>query len=171
MIRKVITYPDKRLWETSEPVKNFDEKLHALLDDMYETMTAYEGIGLAAIQIAVPLQALLINLVDEEGVQDKAWLKEVINPTILERDGRIVYKEGCLSVPEFYEDIERSRYIKVRYQNRFGETIEEDLEDLYAIAVQHEMDHLKGHLFIEKLSYLKRKKFEKEFKKLQRSRI
>lgn len=171
MIRKVITYPDKRLWNISKPVEKFDEDLHTLLDDMYETMTAYEGIGLAAIQIAVPLQALLINLVDEDGIQDKALLKEIINPVILERDGHIVYKEGCLSVPEYYEDIERSSHIKVRYQNRFGEIIEEELEDLYAIAVQHEMDHLVGHLFIEKLSYLKRKKFEKEFKKRQRSRI
>ncbi|MCK9257241.1 MAG: peptide deformylase [Sulfurospirillaceae bacterium] len=171
MIRKVITYPDKILREVSKPVENFDKDLHELLDDMYETMIAYEGIGLAAIQVAVPLNALLINLVDEDGVQDKENLKEVINPKILEKDGKTVYKEGCLSVPEFYEDIERASHIKVRYQNRLGEYIEEELEGLLAIAMQHEMDHLKGTLFIEKLSYLKRKKFEKEFKKRKRNRI
>ena len=171
MIRKVITYPDKILREVSKPVENFDKDLHELLDDMYETMIAYEGIGLAAIQVAVPLNALLINLVDEDGVQDKENLKEVINPKILEKDGKTVYKEGCLSVPEFYEDNERASHIKVRYQNRHGEYIEEELEGLLAIAMQHEMDHLKGTLFIEKLSYLKRKKFEKEFKKRKRNRI
>ena len=171
MIRKVITYPDKILREVSKPVENFDKDLHELLDDMYETMIAYEGIGLAAIQVAVPLNALLINLVDEDGVQDKENLKEVINPKILEKDGKTVYKEGCLSVPEFYEDFERASHIKVRYQNRHGEYIEEELEGLLAIAMQHEMDHLKGTLFIEKLSYLKRKKFEKEFKKRKRNRI
>jgi len=171
VIRKVITYPDKRLWEVSKPVEKFDADLHDLLDDMYETMVAYEGIGLAAIQVAIPLQALIINLVDEEGEQQKSALKEVINPIILERDGTTVYKEGCLSVPEYYEEVERAKTIKVRYQNRFGESIEEDLEGLDAIAMQHEMDHLAGHLFIEKLPYFKRKKFDKEFKKRQRERM
>lgn len=171
MIRKVITYPDKRLWEVSKPVEKFDTHLHELLDDMYETMVAYEGIGLAAIQIAIPLQVLVINLVDDEGEQNKSELKEVINPVILEKDGTTVYKEGCLSVPEYYEEVERAKTIKVRYQNRFGETIEEDLDGLDAIAMQHEMDHLAGHLFIEKLPYFKRKKFDKEFKKRQRERM
>ena len=171
MIRKVITYPDKRLWEISKPVEDFDDALHTLLDDMYETMVAYEGSGLAAIQIAVPLQVLIINLVDDNGEQSKNELKEVINPVILKKDGTTVYKDGCLSVPEYYEEVERAKTIKVRYQNRLGETIEEDLDGLDAIAMQHEMDHLEGHLFIEKLPYFKRKKFDKEFKKRQRERM
>jgi peptide deformylase len=171
VIRKVITYPDKRLWEISKPVEKFDSNLHDLLDDMYETMVAYEGIGLAAIQIAIPLQALVINLVDDEGEQHKSDLKEVVNPVILEKSGKTVYKEGCLSVPEFYEEVERAEHIKVRYQNRFGETIEEELDGLDAIAMQHEMDHLAGHLFIEKLPFFKRKKFDKEFKKRHRDRM
>lgn len=172
MIRKIITYPDKRLYEVSRPVEKFDADLHDLLDDMYETMIAYEGIGLAAIQIAIPLQVLVINLVNEDdGEQHKEELKEVINPVILEKDGTTVYKEGCLSVPEYYEEVERAKTIKVRYKNRFGETIEEHLDGLDAIAMQHEMDHLAGHLFIEKLPYFKRKKFDKEFKKRQRERM
>lgn len=171
MIRKVITYPDKRLWQESKKVEKFDDDLHNLLDDMYETMVAYEGIGLAAIQIAVPLQVLIINLVDDEGVQHKEDLKEVINPVIIQKEGTTTYKEGCLSVPEFYEEVERAEKIKVKYQDRNGNEIEEDLEGLDAIAMQHEMDHLAGHLFIEKLPYFKRKKFEKEFKKRQRERM
>lgn len=170
MVLEIITYPDKRLWEVSKPVEVFDGSLHALLDNMYETMLARDGIGLAAIQVAVPLNVLIINLVNEEGFQDKAELKEVINPVILEKNGTTVYKEGCLSVPEFYEEVERAKAITVRYQNRFGEVIEEALEDLWAIAMQHEMDHLAGKLFIEKISYLKRKKFDKEFKKRQREK-
>ncbi|MBE0495500.1 MAG: peptide deformylase [Campylobacterales bacterium] len=171
MILEVITYPDKRLWEISRPVEVFDVSLHMLLDNMYETMLAKDGIGLAAIQVAVPLNVLIINLVNEEGFQDKAELKEVINPVILEKNGTTVYKEGCLSVPEFYEEVERAREITVRYQDRFGKVIEERLEDLWAIAMQHEMDHLAGKLFIEKISYLKRKKFDKEFKKRQREKV
>jgi len=170
VIRPVITYPDKRLWEVSAPVEHFDATLHTLLDDMYETMIAKDGIGLAAIQVAVPLRVLIINLVNEEGIQDKGELKEVINPHIVEKNGTTVYKEGCLSVPEFYEEVERAKQIKVRYQNRFGQTIEEELEGLWAIAMQHEMDHLAGKLFIERISYLKRKKFDKEFKKRQREK-
>jgi len=171
VIRKVITYPDKRLWEVSKPVENFDAQLHDLLDDMYETMVAYEGIGLAAIQIAIPLQVLVINLVDDEGKQPKSKLKEVVNPIILEKNGKTTYKEGCLSVPEYYDEVERAERIRVRYQNRFGETVEENLDGLDAIAMQHEIDHLLGRLFIEKLPYFKRKKFEKEFKKRQRKRM
>ena len=171
MIRKVITYPDKRLWEVSKPVENFDAQLHDLLDDMYETMVAYEGIGLAAIQIAIPLQVLVINLVDDEGKQPKSKLKEVVNPIILEKNGKTTYKEGCLSVPEYYDEVERAERIRVRYQNRFGETVEENLDGLDAIAMQHEIDHLLGRLFIEKLPYFKRKKFDKEFKKRQRERM
>jgi peptide deformylase len=170
VILDVITYPDKRLWEVSKPVEVFDKDLHALLDNMYETMIAKEGIGLAAIQVAVPLNVLIINLADEEGLQHKEELREVINPVILERDGSVVYQEGCLSVPEVYEDVERYKTITVRYHNRSGEVIEEALDGLIAIAMQHEMDHLSGRLFIEKLSYLKRKKFDKEFKKRQREK-
>lgn len=171
MVREVITYPDKRLWQVSKEVVCFDKELHTLLDDMYETMIAYSGIGLAAIQVAVPLNALVINLLDEEEeVQKKEDLIEVINPKILSKDGKTVHTEGCLSVPNFFEEVQRAKRIEVTYQDRYGKKIEKELEGLLAIAMQHEMDHLAGHLFIERLSYLKRKKFDKEYKKAKRSR-
>ena len=170
MIYEIVTYPDKRLWQKSKKIEVFDEELHNLLDDMYETMIAKEGIGLAAIQIGKPLNILVINLADEDGLQNKEDLVEVINPVILEKDGETIYKEGCLSVPEFYEDVTRAKEVKVEYQNRYGEKITKVLDGLMAIAMQHEMDHLEGHLFIEKLSYLKRKRFEKDFKRRQREK-
>ncbi len=165
MIRQIITYPDKRLFMRSNEVEKFDEELHRLLDDMYETMIAKNGIGLAAIQVAVPLRALIINLPDEEGKQHKEDLLELINPVIVESRGTQVYTEGCLSVPEYYDDVERAEWVKVEYQDRHGNKKTIETDGLLAVAIQHEMDHLDGHLFIEKLPYLKRKKFEKEWKK------
>jgi len=170
MIREIITYPDKRLKLRSEDIKVFDEKLHSLLDDMYETMTAKNGIGLAAIQIAIPLNVLLILLPDEKDEQNKENLIEAINPKILEKEGSIIYQEGCLSVPEYYDEVKRAKWIKVEYFDRYGNKITKECDGLLAVAFQHEMDHLKGHLFIEKLSYLKRKKFEKEWKKRKRAK-
>jgi peptide deformylase len=169
MIREILVYPNKLLRETSKEVTHFDVHLHTLLHDMYETMVAKEGIGLAAIQVGVPLNVLIINLVDEEGCQTTENLYEMINPIILEKDGLTIYQEGCLSVPGYYDEIERAAHIKVAYCDRDGNRCEEEFTDLMAIAVQHEMDHLKGRLFIEKLSYLKRKKFDKEWKKKQKA--
>ena len=165
MIREIITYPNKILKEKSKEVETFDEELHTLLDDMYETMMVKNGIGLAAIQIAEAKNVLIINLPNQEDEQDKSDLIEIINPTILERKGSTLYTEGCLSVPEFYEDVERAEWIRITYHDRLGKLIEKEYDGLMAIALQHEMDHLKGELFIEKLSFLKRKKFEKEWKK------
>ena len=165
MIREIITYPNKILKQKSKDVTDFDKELHTLLDDMYETMIAKNGIGLAAIQVAVPLNALIINLPDKDDKQKKDDLLEIINPTIIQKEGKTVYQEGCLSVPGFYEEVQRAEHIKVEYFNRYGEKQTLDCHKLLAIAIQHEMDHLKGELFIEKLSYLKRKKFEKEWKK------
>jgi peptide deformylase len=165
MIRKIITYPNKILKEKSKDVEVFDQELHTLLDDMYETMMDKNGIGLAAIQIAEAKNVLIINLPNQNDEQVKEDLVEIINPKILERRGSTLYTEGCLSVPEYYEDVERAEWIKVSYQTRDGSFIETEYDGLMAIALQHEMDHLKGELFIEKLSFLKRKKFEKEWKK------
>jgi len=169
MIREILVYPNKFLRETSKDVVHFDAHLHALLQDMYDTMVTKEGIGLASIQIGVPLNVIIINLVDEEGEQSSENLYEIINPVILEKDGLTIYQEGCLSVPGYYDEIERAAHIKVVYFDRDGNRCEEEFTDLMAIAIQHEMDHLKGRLFIEKLSYLKRKKFEKEWKKKQKA--
>ena len=132
---------------------------------MYETMIAQNGVGLAAIQVAVPLNVLVINLPNEEDVQDKNDLIEAINPVITHKDGTQVFTEGCLSVPGFSEDVTRAEHIIVEYFNRFGEKQTMESEGFLAVAWQHEMEHLSGHLFIENLSIIKRKKFEKEWKK------
>ena len=165
MIREVLIYPDKRLKQDSSDVDNFDENLLTLLDDMYETMKSRDGVGLAAIQVGVAKNILIINPVRDDGEQLKEDLIEMINPTILSKEGEVVYQEGCLSVPGFYEDIKRFQKIEVEFFNRLGTKERVVLEDFIAVAFQHEYDHLRGHLFIEKLSIIKRKKFEKEWKK------
>ncbi|MGB1226556.1 MAG: peptide deformylase [Poseidonibacter sp.] len=165
MIREVITYPNKLLRLKSEDVVKFDTELHTLLDDMYETMIDHAGVGLAAIQVAIPLNILIICLPNEEDIQDKADLIEAINPVITHKDGEQVFTEGCLSVPGFTEDVTRAEHIVVEYYNRNGEKQRMETDGFLAVAWQHEMEHLSGHLFIENLSFLKRKKFEKEWKK------
>ena len=165
MIREVITYPNKLLRLKSKDVEQFDNKLHTLLDDMYETMMAQSGVGLAAIQVAIPLNVLIINLPNEDDIQDKNDLIEAINPVITHKDGTQIFTEGCLSVPGFSEDVTRAQHIIVEYFDRNGEKQTMECEDFLAVAWQHEMEHLAGHLFIENLSILKRKKFEKEWKK------
>ncbi len=165
MIREVITYPNKLLRLKSKDVEQFDSKLHTLLDDMYETMMAETGVGLAAIQVAIPLNVLIINLPNEEDIQDKNDLIEAINPIITHKDGTQVFTEGCLSVPGFSEDVTRAKHIIVEYFDRNGQKQIMECEDFLAVAWQHEMEHLAGHLFIENLSIIKRKKFEKEWKK------
>ena len=174
MIREIITYPNKILKQKSQDVEVFDEKIHTLLDDMYDTMRAKNGVGLAAIQIGVDQRALIINIPLEgipegEDEQPKENTLEMINPVILEKDGTEKFQEGCLSVPGIYEDVTRAKHVKIEYYDRNGEKqlIEDD--GFLAIAMQHEMDHLDGKLFIEKLSIIKRKKFEKEWKRRQKT--
>ncbi len=167
----ILIYPDKRLKEISKTVINFDVALHSFLDNMYDSMMSSNGIGLAAIQVGNPICALIINLPDEEGEQFKENLLELINPRIIYSEGSIFYQEGCLSVPGFYEDIERFEHVIIEYQDRHGNLQTLEGEELLSIAVQHEMDHLKGKLFIEKLSYSRRKKFEKEYKKKLKSKM
>jgi peptide deformylase len=170
MIREIIIYPDKRLQEPSSDVESFDDELHKLLDDMYDTMIAKNGVGLAAIQVAVHKNVLLINPVRDDGEQYKEDLIEAINPIIVDSSGEQVYQEGCLSVPEYYFDVTRAQKITVEYYDRDGNKQTEDYDDFLAVAWQHEIDHLRGHLFIEKLSIIKRRKFEKEIKKKQKSK-
>ena len=163
---KIVTYPDKKLREKSVEVEVFDEKLHELLDGMYDIMVSTNGIGLAAIQVAHAKRALILNIPDEDDNQPKENLIEMINPIITKQDGETTYQEGCLSVPTFYEDINRYESVTVNFQDRYGNTKTLEADGLLAIAIQHEMDHLEGILFIDKLSYSRRKKFEKEYKKM-----
>ena len=166
MIREVITYPNKLLRLKSEDVEQFDAELHTLLDDMYDTMMAQGGVGLAAIQVGIPLNILIINLPNEEDIQEKDALIEAINPVVTQKNGIQIFTEGCLSIPGFSEDITRAQHIIVEYFDRDGNKKIMECEDFLAVAWQHEMEHLSGHLFIENLSIIKRKKFEKEWKKM-----
>jgi peptide deformylase len=162
---KIITYPDKLLKSHSKEVKTFDSELHTLLDNMFETMMESNGIGLAAIQVACALRVLILCIPDEEGNQLKENTLEIINPVIHNPQGSTIYQEGCLSVPGFYEDIERFESLTLHYHDRHGQSCTLEANELLAIAIQHEMDHLEGKLFIEKLTYNRRKKFEKEYKR------
>jgi peptide deformylase len=171
MIREIVTYPNPILRKKSKDVESFDEKLHTLLDDMYETMLSASGVGLAAIQVGIDLNILIINLpVDDEldpnyGEQIDENLIEAINPVITHKDGEQVFNEGCLSVPGFNAEVTRAQHIIVEFMSRNGEKQVMECEGFLAVAWQHEMEHLSGHVFVENLSYLKRKKFEKEWKK------
>lgn len=165
MLLPIITYPNKLLKTLSTDVAMFDEQLHTFLDNMYETMMNNNGIGLAAIQVAMPIRALILCIPDEEGNQDPANILEIINPRIVNTSGKSTYQEGCLSVPGFYEDIERYESLTLHYHDRHGVECTLEANNLLSIAIQHEMDHLNGKLFIDHLSYSKRKKFEKELKK------
>jgi len=169
MLREIVVYPDKRLKLISKEVEVFNGALHDLLDDMYETMCAKNGVGLAAIQVGVDQRVLIINVPleveDGEHDQPKENTLEMVNPVIVEKDGTEKFQEGCLSIPGVYEDVERAKHVKVEYFDRDGNkhVIEDD--GFLAVAMQHEIDHLEGKVFIEKLSYIKRKKFEKEWKR------
>jgi peptide deformylase len=162
---EIITYPNKILKEVSKPIERFDSELHNLLDEMYSTMLANNGVGLAAVQVAVPIRALIIDIGNETGVQSRDTLIEVINPEFLEWDGMQKGQEGCLSVPEYFDDIERYENVTVKFFDRFGNEQIMKADGLMSRAFQHETDHLDGHLFVERLDYMKRKKFDKEWKK------
>lgn len=174
MVLKVITYPDKNLFKKSEPVRNFDENLHGFLDDLYDTMRAYNGIGISAIQVNSAIRVMLVLVprqsdeLDEDGEniceQFKEDLLEIINPEFIALEGEQICKEGCLSVPDFYEDVKRAKSVKLKYFDRFGKEKILNADGLKAVCIQHEYDHLEGHLFIEKIGYNKRKKFDKEYK-------
>jgi len=166
----IVTYPDKILRQKSAEVEKFDSELHKLLDSMYPIMMTTNGIGLAAIQVAHPKRVLIINIPDEDDIQSDENLIEMINPVLTEKTGSTTYQEGCLSVPTFYEEIDRFEEVRVNYQDRHGNTKTLEANGLLSIAIQHEMDHLDGILFIDKLSYSRRKKFEKEYKRYQKEK-
>jgi peptide deformylase len=162
-IRPILTVPNPILKQVSKPVKKVDDETRALMDDMLATMYAAPGIGLAAVQIGVPLNIIVMDLAREDEDPKPQYF---INPEILSADEeQKPYQEGCLSVPEVFEDVDRSQRVKIRYQNYDGEQIEEWAEDLYAVCIQHEMDHLKGVLFIDYLSRLKRTRAIKKVQK------
>ncbi len=167
-IRPILTVPNKILTQVSKPVEKVDGKIQALMDDMLETMYDAPGIGLAAVQIGVPLNIIVMDLAREG--EDPAP-QYFINPKILESaKEEKPYEEGCLSVPDVFEDVDRSERVKLRYLDYNGKEITEWAEDLYAVCIQHEMDHLKGVLFIDYLSRLKRGRAVKKVQKAEKLR-
>ena len=161
----ILEFPDPRLRKKATPVTDVDDKLRTLIDDMFETMYAAPGIGLAATQVNVH-QRLLVADVSANGDDPHA----LINPVIVEKDGVQVSEEGCLSVPGYYEEVERAEHIRVRYLNRDGEEMETEMTGLLAVCVQHEIDHLDGKLFVDYISEAKRSRIRKRLMKDQRQR-
>jgi peptide deformylase len=162
-VREILTVPHPVLKQVSEPVAAVDDELRALMDDMLATMYDAPGIGLAAVQIGVPKQVIVMDLAREG--EDPAP-RHFVNPQILwASEETLPYEEGCLSVPEIFDEVERPAKVKLRYLNYRGETVEEEAEGLYAVCIQHEMDHLQGVLFIDHLSRLKREQAVKKVKK------
>jgi peptide deformylase len=165
-IREIITLPDPKLRLISKPIERVDDDLRRLIDDMQATMYEAPGIGLAAIQIAEPIRLLVVDVSPKEGPRAPIAL---VNPEILwSSEERSVYEEGCLSIPEYYEEIERPSSVRVAYVDRDGKQHELQAEGLLATVLQHEIDHLNGVLFIDYLSKLKRDRVVKKFAKIAR---
>ncbi|HEX7029319.1 MAG TPA: peptide deformylase [Gammaproteobacteria bacterium] len=159
----ILHYPDSRLRNVAKPVDAVDDGIRKLIDDMFETMYAAPGIGLAATQVNVAKRVVVIDVSD-----DSDEPLALVNPEILEKDGVETMQEGCLSVPGFYENVQRAERIRFRYLDRHGETVEREADGLLAVCVQHEIDHLDGKLFVDYLSDLKRSRIRKKLEKQQR---
>ena len=170
-IREIVEVPDPRLRQISSPVEEVTEEIRELVSDMFETMYAAPGIGLAAIQVGVAKRILVIDLQEpeEEGGEPVKYPHVFINPEIVEHsDQEVPYTEGCLSVPDQYAEVDRPDRIRARWLDLKGKPHEEDIEGLLAVCLQHEMDHLNGVLFIDHLSRLKRDMILKKLAKLRK---
>jgi peptide deformylase len=162
-IRDILVVPDPRLKTVSAPVAVVDDSLRALMDDMLETMYAAPGIGLAAIQVGEPVRVIVMDLDHRDGERAPRYF---VNPEILwASEETQPYEEGCLSVPDIYDEVERPAQVRLRYMNYQGETIEAEADGIFAVCIQHEMDHLDGVLFIDHLSRLKRDRAVSKVKK------
>lgn len=160
---KILEFPDPRLRKKALPVEAVDDALRKLIDDMFETMYTAPGIGLAATQVDVHRRVLVADV-----TPDSTGPFVLVNPELLQKDGIAVTEEGCLSVPGYYEEVERAEHIRVRYLDRDGKVIEQDMDGLLAVCVQHEMDHLQGKLFVDYLSEAKRQRIRKRLEKDRR---
>lgn len=159
----ILEFPDPRLRTKAVPVEAVDNALNALIDDMLETMYAAPGIGLAATQVDVHKRLLVADV-----SSDQSEPYALINPSILEKDGAMVTEEGCLSVPGYYEEVQRAEHIRVRYLDRKGNEVEMEAAGLLAVCIQHEIDHLDGKLFVDYLSEAKRSRIRKRLEKERR---
>ncbi|WP_455481475.1 peptide deformylase [Bartonella sp. B12(2025)] len=162
-MKTLVTLPDPILREVSRPVEHVDSTLQKLADNMLETMYNAQGVGLAAIQIGIPLRILVVDVSGNDAQKNPLV---IINPEILWlSDERNIYKEGCLSIPEYYAEIERPKRLCIRYQDREGKQTEIEADHLLATCLQHEIDHLNGCLFIDHISKMKRDMVIRKFKK------
>ena len=166
-ILEILHYPDPRLRNEAKPVTEVDAEIQQLVKDMFETMYDAPGIGLASIQVNVPKRVIVVDVSED---QDQPLC--FINPEVVETEGEETMDEGCLSVPGFYETVQRAEKIRVKALNEKGETFEMDADGLLAVCIQHEIDHLDGKLFVDYISPLKRnrirKKLEKDAKQTRR---
>ena len=162
-LREIVKLPDRRLRLVSKPIKRIDPEIRALIDDLFETMYDAPGIGLAAIQVGVAARVFTMDLSKKEGPQEP---RIFVNPEIVwKSEETATYEEGCLSIPEFYEDVERPAQVRIKYLDLDGNEQELEANGLLATCVQHELDHLNGVLFIDHISRLKRSMIIKKFAK------
>ena len=182
-VRKIRIWPDPALSEVAKPVATVDEEIRTLIDDMFETMYEANGVGLAATQIAVPHRVLVIDLDPSKDASEHpevqaeldAFLfkgaQEFINPEIVAREGSIVWEEGCLSVPGYTDKVKRAEKIEIEALDRNGEKFRLEAAGLYAVALQHEIDHLDGKVFVEYISRLKRDSVKRKMNKMKKAGI
>jgi peptide deformylase len=161
---EILHFPDPRLRLKARPVTQVDDQVRQMVKDMLETMYQAPGIGLAATQVNVQLEIIVIDV-----SEDKDQPLCLINPKIIEADGTEEMQEGCLSVPGFYENVTRAERVKIQALNENGEPFELEADDLLAVCIQHEIDHLQGKLFVDYLSPLKRQRIKKKLVKLEKS--
>jgi peptide deformylase len=164
-LRTILEFPDPRLRTRARPVTAFDTALGTLIDDMLETMYAAPGIGLAATQVDVHQRVIVIDISKEHNEP-----LVLVNPEILTREGEASTEEGCLSVPGIFDEVKRAAKIRLRAQDRSGTSLEGDFDDILAVCIQHEMDHLDGKLFVDYLSDLKRERIRKKLDKERKDR-
>ncbi|POA96923.1 peptide deformylase [Chromobacterium sinusclupearum] len=162
----ILHYPDDRLHTVAKPVEVFDAALQQQIDDMFETMYEAKGIGLAATQVDYHYRLVVMDISEERDER-----RVFINPEIVEKDGETVYEEGCLSVPGIYDKVTRAEHVKVKAQDRDGKPFELEADGLLAICIQHEIDHLNGVVFVERLSQLKQNRIRSKLKKREKQNM
>lgn len=163
----IVYWPHPTLSKPTREVTEFDETLHRFLDDMAETMYAAEGVGLAANQVD---DLRRVTVIDTAGQDEPSQLLELINPRVVDKEGTITWQEGCLSFPELYFDVKRADHVKVEYQDRNGETQTIEADELLAVALQHEIDHLDGVVFIDRIGMLDRRLMLRKYNKIMTRR-
>ena len=172
-VREIVIFPDDRLRAPTTEVTEFNDELKTLVQDMFDSMYFYEGIGLAAPQIGVSKRIVVIDIADtdDEGNVIEHHPKVLVNPVIVEQVGEVESQEGCLSVPETYEVVHRAERIKIKFYDVDGHEQLEEAEGLLAICMQHELDHLDGHLFIDYLGTFQRNRIKKRLIKFKKEHL